>query len=231
MLVDRKDLWFRVLAARYGVERGRLREGGRRGSSWWREIANVRDGEGGLGEGGLGNTFQKGWGTKAKSASVVEMFELGRGAGGEARAQFSDRWIWLSDPEKGYSVRGAYQLFTSQDSVTLDAAAGHIWYTHVPLKVSIFVWRLLRDRLPKKSNLVVRGIISSEAHHCVSGCGAVESAQHLFLSCSAFGSLWWFSSSSPLYAARLDSLCVEREKPQIVQRLNKFITTHVGQDC
>ncbi|MCI40586.1 hypothetical protein A2U01_0061819, partial [Trifolium medium] len=34
MLVDREGLWFRVLAARYGVESGRLRDGGRRGSSW-----------------------------------------------------------------------------------------------------------------------------------------------------------------------------------------------------
>ncbi|CAJ2657308.1 unnamed protein product [Trifolium pratense] len=44
MLVDREGLWFRVLAARYGIEGGRLRDGGRRGSSWWREIARIRDG-------------------------------------------------------------------------------------------------------------------------------------------------------------------------------------------
>jgi hypothetical protein len=42
MLVDRGGLWFRVLAARYGVDRGRLREAGRRGSSLWREIASIR---------------------------------------------------------------------------------------------------------------------------------------------------------------------------------------------
>ncbi|MCI67206.1 receptor-like kinase, partial [Trifolium medium] len=46
MLVDGEGLWFRVLAARYRVERGRLRDGGRRRSSWWREIARIRDGEG-----------------------------------------------------------------------------------------------------------------------------------------------------------------------------------------
>ncbi|MCI46876.1 glutamate-gated kainate-type ion channel receptor subunit GluR5, partial [Trifolium medium] len=56
--------------------------------------------------------------------------------------------------------------------------------------VSIFAWRLLRDRLPTKANLVIRGILSSETHFCESGCGAVESTQHLFLSCSTFGSLW-----------------------------------------
>ncbi|MCI86725.1 hypothetical protein A2U01_0108006, partial [Trifolium medium] len=29
------------------------------------------------------------------------------------QAQSSDRWQWQPDPEKGYSVRVAYQLLTS----------------------------------------------------------------------------------------------------------------------
>lgn len=72
-----------------------------------------------------------------------------------------------------------------------------VWHNQVPSKVSIFVWRLICDSLPTKSNLVIRGIISSESRFCVSGCGQVESAQHLFLTCSTlfltcstFGSLW-----------------------------------------
>ncbi|PNX89722.1 glutamate-gated kainate-type ion channel receptor subunit GluR18, partial [Trifolium pratense] len=64
------------------------------------------------------------------------------------------------------------------------------WCLFVPLKVSIFAWRLLRDRLPTKANLVTRGILSSTALSCVSGCGEVESTHHLFLSCSTFGFLW-----------------------------------------
>ncbi|MCI65236.1 helicase-like protein, partial [Trifolium medium] len=59
----------------------------------------------------------------------------------------SDRWQWQPDLDEGYTVRGAYQLLTTQDAVTLDVAAGLIWHTQVPLKVSIFAWRLLRDRL------------------------------------------------------------------------------------
>ncbi|PNY01682.1 hypothetical protein L195_g024983 [Trifolium pratense] len=41
--------------------------------------------------------------------------------GSVAEAQSSDRWLWLHDPDHSYFVRGAYQLLTSQDSVTLDA--------------------------------------------------------------------------------------------------------------
>ncbi|GAU37879.1 hypothetical protein TSUD_395630 [Trifolium subterraneum] len=101
----------------------------------------------------------------------------------------------------GYSVRGAYQLLTSEDTVTLGEAETLIWHKQVPLKVSICAWRLLRDRLPTRANLVSRGIISPEAHYCVSGCGGIESAQHLFFTCGIFGSLWsavrlWIGFSS-----------------------------------
>ncbi|PNX55401.1 70 kDa peptidyl-prolyl isomerase, partial [Trifolium pratense] len=111
-----------------------------------------------------------------------------------------DRWQWQPDLDKCYTVRGAYQLSTAQDAVTLDTAAGFVWHSQVPLKVSIHAWRLLRDRLPTKANLVYRGILTLEAHFCVSGCGAVESVQHLFIFCSTFGFLWslvssWISSS------------------------------------
>ncbi|CAJ2674496.1 unnamed protein product [Trifolium pratense] len=191
MLVDKEGLWFRVLAGRYGVERGRERFG---------RLLDLAEN---------------------KSASVAEMFVRGWGTGGEAwvwRRQLraweellgecqsllltislqdhvSDRWQWQPDPDDGYTVRGAYQLLTAQAAVTLDAAAWLIWHSQVPLKVSIFAWRLLRDRLPTKANLVTRAIVSSEAHLCVSGCGEVETAQHLFLSCSTFGALWSLVSS------------------------------------
>jgi hypothetical protein len=56
-----------------------------------------------------------------------------------------------------------------------------MWHKQIPSTVSIFAWHLLRDRLPTKENLVACGILSSEAHFCVSGCGSIETAQHLFL--------------------------------------------------
>ncbi|MCI00663.1 70 kDa peptidyl-prolyl isomerase [Trifolium medium] len=173
------------------------------------------------------------------------------------QAQSSDRWKWQSDPDKGYTIRGAYQLLTSQVSTTIDETEDLIWHTQVPLKVSIFTWRLLRDSLPTKANLVTRGILSQEAHFCTSGCGAVESAQHLFISCGTFGSLWalvrsWidFSSVDPIffviisfslltqnapffYATHMAYLCVgvvDRKKSQIVQRLSKHRASNDGQD-
>ncbi|GAU34816.1 hypothetical protein TSUD_394420 [Trifolium subterraneum] len=130
---------------------------------------------------------------ETRSCSVAKMASLGWGAGGEA-------WVWRR-PLRGWEegMLGECQSLllnlSMQDSVTLHAADDLIWHPQVPLKVSILAWRLLRDRLPTKANLVTRDILSSEAHFCVSGCRMVESAQHLFLSCSTFGSLWSLVSS------------------------------------
>ncbi|GAU26985.1 hypothetical protein TSUD_290350 [Trifolium subterraneum] len=204
MLVGREELWFKVLATRYGVERGCVREGGRSGSFWWREIVRIRDGVGGgwfqeglqkRAAGGTKTFFWTdpwlGWTSLCerfgrlfelavnKSSTMVEMISLGWDIGGEP-------WEWRR--QLGYSVRGAYQLLTSQPSYPLDTAADLIWHKQVALKVSIFAWRLLRDRLSTKSNLVTRGIITPEAQPCVAG--DLETAQHLFISYSFFGSLW-----------------------------------------
>ncbi|GAU36546.1 hypothetical protein TSUD_277520 [Trifolium subterraneum] len=172
-------LWFRVLAARYGMEGGQLSEGGSRGSSWWREIVKIREGVGGLGGGWFRESVVKRVGDGAstffwtdpwlggfplcerferlfdlavnKSCSIAEMSSLGW------EAQFRDVWQWRPDPAVGYSVRGVYRILTSRAPVTLSPAEDLIWHKQVPLKVSIFAWRLLRDRLPTKENLVTRG--------------------------------------------------------------------------
>ncbi|GAU15917.1 hypothetical protein TSUD_41400 [Trifolium subterraneum] len=250
MLVDREGLWFRVLAVRYGLERGRLCAGGTKGSWWWRELVRIRDGGGEVGGQWFGEHITKKVGdgsdtffwtdpwvagtplcerfgrlfdlAENKSVSVAKMFSLVWGAAGEAwewrrplraweeemlgecqtlllsvslQDHHSNRWQWQPDLEGGYTVRCAYHLLTEQETVPLGAAAGLIWHPRVRLKVSILAWRLLRDRLPTKANLITRGILPPEAHLCVSGYGAVESAQHLFLSCSMFGSLWSHVSS------------------------------------
>ncbi|GAU51451.1 hypothetical protein TSUD_413480 [Trifolium subterraneum] len=148
-LVDRGGMWFRVLAARYVVERGRLREGGRNGSSWWREIVRIRD--------GIGVTLRERFGrlfdlTEHKSGTVADMCSLGWEVGGGAWVWQRQLWVW--EEEMLGECQGAYQLLTSQQQITLGATDEHIWHKQVPLKVSILAWRLLRDRTtPSKFEL------------------------------------------------------------------------------
>jgi hypothetical protein len=98
--------------------------------------------------------------------------------------------MWLPDPVEGYYVRGAYDLLTSAVITHVDSALDLVWHHQVPLMVSIFAWRLLRNRLPTKTNLAARGILQTDAALCVAGCGQVESADHLFISCSSCVPLW-----------------------------------------
>jgi hypothetical protein len=71
-----------------------------------------------------------------------------------------------------------------------EASTTLIWYKQVPTKVYVLAWRLLRNRLPTKDNLLRRHVIPHEFSFCVTGCGGVETAQHLFLSCPVFAPLW-----------------------------------------
>jgi len=90
----------------------------------------------------------------------------------------------------GYAVRGAYDILTEGVNPLMDDALELAWHHQVPLKVSIFAWRLLRNRLPTKANLAARGVLMSEATLCATGCDHVETSEHMFLSCSTSVLLW-----------------------------------------
>lgn len=62
-----------------------------------------------------------------------------------------------------------------------------IWSKIVSLKVTIFAWWLLRNRIPTAYNLFIRGIIQDNVQMCVGGCGSNENVHHLFLCCDFIG--------------------------------------------
>jgi len=66
-----------------------------------------------------------------------------------------------------------------------------VWHKLVPTKVSLFAWRLLKDRIPTRSNLVRRHVIQPNENLCLGGCGCIETADHLFIGCDLFGSVWF----------------------------------------
>jgi len=74
---------------------------------------------------------------------------------------------------------------------TTDMSSELIWHKDVLLKVSVFVWRLLHNRLPTKDSLGRCDVLLDKNSLCVSGCDGVEPVHHLFLKCNIFGSLWY----------------------------------------
>ena len=71
-------------------------------------------------------------------------------------------------------------MLTTDDNHTLNATSDLIWHRHVPAKVSILAQSLLRKRLLTKDNLVAHGILTHDAHLCVTGCGEIETAKYSF---------------------------------------------------
>jgi len=98
--------------------------------------------------------------------------------------------VWLSDPVGGYTVHGAYDILTNGVTPTMDTPLELVWHHQVSQKVLVFAWQLIQDRLPMKVNLPSCRVIPTSMAYCVSGCGHVETAEHLFLTCTTFATLW-----------------------------------------
>lgn len=64
-----------------------------------------------------------------------------------------------------------------------------IWPKMVPLKVSLFDWRLHRNHLPTKDNLIKQGVLQNNAQLCVGECGSYKDVDHLFTRCDFFGTV------------------------------------------
>jgi hypothetical protein len=92
-----------------------------------------------------------------------------------------DIWRWNLDPVHGYTARGAYRFFTTTGDMVNRSLVDDIWHRHAPSKVSLLVWRLLRNRLPTRDNLLRHGVLPSSTVSCVAGCDCTELATHLFL--------------------------------------------------
>jgi len=53
--------------------------------------------------------------------------------------------MWKVDSSSRYTVRSAYNSITSQGTVENPEVVPSVWHKDVPLKVLLFMWRLLRD--------------------------------------------------------------------------------------
>jgi hypothetical protein len=75
------------------------------------------------------------------------------------------------DMEKSntFSVRSAYNFQTAQHSVDAPVDVKLLWQKYIPMKVVVFAWRLLQNRLPTKDNLLQCGVLNNDSCLCVTG--------------------------------------------------------------
>ena len=106
-----------------------------------------------------------------------------------------DDWVWLADPSGHYSAQSAYKLLRGEAIMGIqDQAFEQLWKLKVPTKVLVFAWRLLRDRLPTKSNLHRRQVEITD-RSCPFCRSMEEDVGHLFFHCSKIIPIWWESLS------------------------------------
>ncbi|XP_024628726.1 uncharacterized protein [Medicago truncatula] len=140
-----------------------------------------------------------------------------------------DRWRWILNPIHGYSVKGTYSYLTASGIYSECGLSVDLWKKQVPLKVFVFVWRLLRNRIPTKDNLLRRRINSLDNTSCTGGCGSSETANHLLIHCVFFGMVWhriyqWLGISFIVPASASDHLHHFGHPAGIPRSSHSFVT-------
>lgn len=110
----------------------------------------------------------------------------------------SDRWEWRGRGGRSYSVKAAYSEImkrsSSPNNVTTtadDDIFSKIWRAQAPLKVKVYTWRLILDRLPVIENLQKRNVANPMQPLCNCCNSELETATHLFLECAEVKKIWY----------------------------------------
>jgi len=106
-----------------------------------------------------------------------------------------DKWVWRGDPSGSYSVGSAYNwLVKEMVDENQHRVFNDLWELQIPTKAAFFAWRLIRDRLPTKTNLRRRNVEINDSIYPFCR-NFEEDATHLFFSCDKVMPLWWESLS------------------------------------
>ncbi|KAE8660450.1 hypothetical protein F3Y22_tig00116951pilonHSYRG00169 [Hibiscus syriacus] len=121
-----------------------------------------------------------------------------------------DRLYWLGATNGWYTPKSFCSKVASAGKME-DSIWKVVWYKFVPPKVSCFVWKTVHQRLPVSTELVKRGVLSSDSSLC-SFCNQVpETVNHVLNHvlvqyavltaphaecCYCFGLLWCVARSA-----------------------------------
>jgi hypothetical protein len=108
-----------------------------------------------------------------------------------------DKWGWKPENDADFTVKSVYNLVSILSSLDVLEVPWHakvfagIWKSPTPSKVCGFVWQLLHNRTPTRSNLAKRNIIATGVDCVCPLCGAEsETVEHLFLYCTVTYQVW-----------------------------------------
>ncbi|GJW07652.1 RNA-directed DNA polymerase, eukaryota, reverse transcriptase zinc-binding domain protein [Tanacetum coccineum] len=114
----------------------------------------------------------------------------------------SDTWQWSLGVSNGYTAASVRSLV---DSNILDTTLVAMrWKCSIPIKVNVFIWRLLLNKLPSRVNLDRKGIDVGSIL-CPICMDDVKTVNHIFFSCNMAKDLWalfanWWELDIPVCA-------------------------------
>ncbi|PWA77431.1 RNA-directed DNA polymerase, eukaryota, Reverse transcriptase zinc-binding domain protein [Artemisia annua] len=120
-----------------------------------------------------------------------------------------DEWTWSLEASGGFSVQSLSKLIQINMFAIEDSSLSFRWNSWAPRKINICAWRVSLNRLPKKDNLMRRGIALSLSV-CLFCGKEEESRDHCFLLCLIIKIIWkkvwsWWKSPS-LFCPSLDDI-------------------------
>ncbi|GJZ22800.1 RNA-directed DNA polymerase, eukaryota, reverse transcriptase zinc-binding domain protein [Tanacetum coccineum] len=120
-------------------------------------------------------------------AEMTQFLELQAKIENVVLSDQGDTWKWSLGSATCFSVATVRYLI---DSKTLDTAPNATrWLRNIPIKVNIFIWRLMLNKLPFRVNLD-RKSIDVGSILCLICQEDVETINHIFFSCNMAMDLW-----------------------------------------
>jgi hypothetical protein len=91
---------------------------------------------------------------------------------------------WCMEPSRAYSARSMYLRLLQGATVT---HFKEVWRTRVPPRIRVFLWQLIRGKLPCSDQVAKRnGPLNGEC----SLCRELEDCNHIFFNCSLAQFMW-----------------------------------------
>lgn len=76
----------------------------------------------------------------------------------------SDEWFWAGEKSRCYSINSAYRAISYNVTYINKCFFKPFWNKITPLKVAVFFWKAILNRIPTKLNLMVRGVGGIESN-------------------------------------------------------------------
>lgn len=101
-----------------------------------------------------------------------------------------DDVVWEPTVTGHFSIASAYEILRPKQPIFMELPL--IWSASIPLKISIFLWRMLNALLPFPEVLVTFGFQLPSKCYC---CDSLDSIQHCFFHCSFAQAVWRYFNS------------------------------------